>query len=139
MSYSLFFFLMIRRPPRSTRTDTLFPYTTLFRSQDGAAHGARRAHRPARTDSSPDRDAVHPPRHRTAPRYLSRARRGDRRESGRFGLRGAADGIVRQGGRASCRERVCAFVYSTVVAASIKTYTCTTPQLEYPYFCKYHT
>src|SRR3546814_12429920 len=29
----MFFFLMIRRPPRSTRTDTLFPYTTLFRSQ----------------------------------------------------------------------------------------------------------
>src|SRR3546814_12105514 len=29
---SHFFFLMIRRPPRSTRTDTLFPYTTLFRS-----------------------------------------------------------------------------------------------------------
>src|SRR3546814_7638062 len=30
--FFLFFFLMIRRPPRSTRTDTLFPYTTLFRS-----------------------------------------------------------------------------------------------------------
>src|SRR3546814_10907863 len=29
---SFFFFSMIRRPPRSTRTDTLFPYTTLFRS-----------------------------------------------------------------------------------------------------------
>src|SRR3546814_959801 len=29
------FFLMIRRPPRSTRTDTLFPYTTLFRSPEG--------------------------------------------------------------------------------------------------------
>src|SRR3546814_5425977 len=29
---------MIRRPPRSTRTDTLFPYTTLFRSLDAAAH-----------------------------------------------------------------------------------------------------
>src|SRR3546814_15874595 len=29
---SIVFFLMIRRPPRSTRTDTLFPYTTLFRS-----------------------------------------------------------------------------------------------------------
>src|SRR3546814_13934904 len=28
----IFFFLMIRRPPRSTRTDTLFPHTTLFRS-----------------------------------------------------------------------------------------------------------
>src|SRR3546814_2070427 len=33
------FFLMIRRPPRATRTDTLFPYTTLFRSSlgDGSA------------------------------------------------------------------------------------------------------
>src|SRR3546814_16841009 len=31
---TFFFFLMIRRPPRSTRTDTLFPYTTLFRSAD---------------------------------------------------------------------------------------------------------
>src|SRR3546814_20627196 len=30
--YFYFFFLMRRRPPRSTRTDTLFPYTTLFRS-----------------------------------------------------------------------------------------------------------
>src|SRR3546814_14270486 len=28
----LIFFVMIRRPPRSTRTDTLFPYTSLFRS-----------------------------------------------------------------------------------------------------------
>src|SRR3546814_10902889 len=32
--FALIFFLMIRRPPRSTRTDTLFPYTTLFRSPD---------------------------------------------------------------------------------------------------------
>src|SRR3546814_9277640 len=32
VSFLLLFFLMIRRPPRSTRTDTLFPYTTLFRS-----------------------------------------------------------------------------------------------------------
>src|SRR3546814_19078459 len=30
--FILILFLMIRRPPRSTRTDTLFPYTTLFRS-----------------------------------------------------------------------------------------------------------
>src|SRR3546814_13185674 len=30
--FFVFFFLMIRRPPRSTRTDTLLPYTTLFRS-----------------------------------------------------------------------------------------------------------
>src|SRR3546814_20019899 len=34
-----FFFLMIRRPPRSTRTDTLFPYTTLFRSPHDAVQG----------------------------------------------------------------------------------------------------
>src|SRR3546814_9685113 len=33
---------MIRRPPRSTRTDTLFPYTTLFRSRRGAAVPQRR-------------------------------------------------------------------------------------------------
>src|SRR3546814_16316982 len=33
-TYIYIFFLMIRRPPRSTRTDTLFPYTTLFRSGD---------------------------------------------------------------------------------------------------------
>src|SRR3546814_20777101 len=32
VKYGFFVFLMIRRPPRSTRTDTLFPYTTLFRS-----------------------------------------------------------------------------------------------------------
>src|SRR3546814_15406119 len=32
MSIDDIFFLIIRRPPRSTRTDTLFPYTTLFRS-----------------------------------------------------------------------------------------------------------
>src|SRR3546814_13334153 len=32
MSTCIFFCLMIRRPPRSTLTDTLFPYTTLFRS-----------------------------------------------------------------------------------------------------------
>src|SRR3546814_4536986 len=44
---------MIRRPPRSTRTDTLFPYTTLFRSRDRAprtagAAGAGDFHRPGR-------------------------------------------------------------------------------------------
>src|SRR3546814_9120406 len=46
---------MIRRPPRSTRTDTLFPYTTLFRSDrrpPSARSARRRVRRPAR-----------PPRH----------------------------------------------------------------------------
>src|SRR3546814_9764721 len=37
---------MIRRPPRSTRTDTLFPYTTLFRSADGSV-GLSFGHDPA--------------------------------------------------------------------------------------------
>src|SRR3546814_13977289 len=36
--FLFFFFLMIRRPPRSTRTDTLFPYTTLFRSARVISH-----------------------------------------------------------------------------------------------------
>src|SRR3546814_10412874 len=40
-SLCVFFFLMIRRPPRSTRTDTLFPYTTLFRSKPGTKAGHR--------------------------------------------------------------------------------------------------
>src|SRR3546814_6343512 len=39
--FCLCLFLMIRRPPRSTRTDTLFPYTTLFRSACGERAGAR--------------------------------------------------------------------------------------------------
>src|SRR3546814_13329435 len=40
---------MIRRPPRSTRTDTLFPYTTLFRSIDGN-RVAHREHKGQRQD-----------------------------------------------------------------------------------------
>src|SRR3546814_2880542 len=39
-SLCVFFFLMIRRPPRSTRTDTLFPYTTLFRSNLASSSAA---------------------------------------------------------------------------------------------------
>src|SRR3546814_14971093 len=57
-------FVMIRRPPRSTRTDTLFPYTTLFRSPrrspDGSACSSRdrpqgrpRSHNPWRTVRRP--------------------------------------------------------------------------------------
>src|SRR3546814_12035426 len=45
-----FFFLMIRLPPRSTRTDTLFPYTTLFRSSRRRGRGSRR--RPAHRGSA---------------------------------------------------------------------------------------
>src|SRR3546814_12874465 len=50
---AFFFFIMIRRPPRSTRTDTLFPYTTLFRSHSPRAHrticrSGRGSRRPSR-------------------------------------------------------------------------------------------
>src|SRR3546814_4903820 len=76
-----FFFLMIRRPPRSTRTDTLFPYTTLFRSPARvrrAAAGAdprpggpaRHAHGVARHERQPSccrQPARHPPQLRRLP------------------------------------------------------------------------
>src|SRR3546814_10232054 len=48
---------MIRRPPRSTRTDTLFPYTTLFRSLDTPAFEPRlhpEAAQPSRISFHPD-------------------------------------------------------------------------------------
>src|SRR3546814_13760108 len=50
---------MIRRPPRSTRTDTLFPYTTLFRSlpdEDAAAGRGSRGQRQARGVQRPPAD-----------------------------------------------------------------------------------
>src|SRR3546814_13431611 len=83
---------MIRRPPRSTRTDTLFPYTTLFRSphlpdQGHAGEGARadrrgrQAHRPVPFvplvhDDLPFRRELHASRRSCArlyPRTLSPA------------------------------------------------------------------
>src|SRR3546814_10427706 len=51
-----FFFLMIRRPPRSTRTDTLFPYTTLVRS-DAIARKDQPGDAGGRGDR--DRDGAH--------------------------------------------------------------------------------
>src|SRR3546814_5805988 len=48
----IFFFVMIRRPPRSTRTDTRFPYTTLFRSVEvGRTRDAAWADLVSRVDS----------------------------------------------------------------------------------------
>src|SRR3546814_10977442 len=60
LCFSVFFFLMIRRPPKSTRTDTLFPYTTLFRSPvRQRARYFRQAHRESRP-RSPLRPQVSP-------------------------------------------------------------------------------
>src|SRR3546814_5002050 len=53
-------FLMIRRPPRSTRTDTLLPYTTLFRSRMAAVANDR-------AQPLADAAAVHDLRHRARP------------------------------------------------------------------------
>src|SRR3546814_12533419 len=50
--HASFFFLMIRRPPRSTRTDTLFPYTTLFRSTIGIADTGWRDQSPTRCSAA---------------------------------------------------------------------------------------
>src|SRR3546814_12678409 len=64
--FCCFFFLMIRRPPRSPRTDTLFPYTTLFRSSpDSLRHrccpGATWAERtPAQTTAHRELPATAP-------------------------------------------------------------------------------
>src|SRR3546814_13236413 len=88
---------MIRRPPRATRTDTLFPYTTLFRSDRGVRR-ARGAPRPARPRRRRHHALPAPPR---APRARLRAhpdrwrhRRLRRHGAGRAprarGLRGVA-------------------------------------------------
>src|SRR3546814_20024226 len=58
----LFFCLMIRRPPRSTRTDTLFPYTTLFRSHPPDWPDGHRTALPPPVPGMPPRR--HWPRHR---------------------------------------------------------------------------
>src|SRR3546814_7256575 len=55
---------MRRRPPRSTRTDTLFPYTTLFRSDDPHALGLQRQRHPCGKTTTTDRDQRHVRRQR---------------------------------------------------------------------------
>src|SRR3546814_5263946 len=62
---------MIRRPPRSTRTDTLFPYTTLFRSQHHQEGARHRRRLPARR--APLRGRLHPRGREDRPRRPRRA------------------------------------------------------------------
>src|SRR3546814_13778338 len=87
-----FFFLMIRRPPRSTRTDTLFPYTTLFRSETHfrrAWHGDRAA-RPAQL-RRPSTGAVAEPRHGQPPGDRAPAADAGRGDAAAGGRRTGAD------------------------------------------------
>src|SRR3546814_4630895 len=65
----VFCFLMLRRPPRSTRTDTLFPYTTLFRS--AGARALRHRDPGGVADARSRRRAVSPSPHRA--RWLGTA------------------------------------------------------------------
>src|SRR3546814_9724599 len=72
------FFLMIRRPPRSTRTDTLFPYTTLFRSslppvprpspRHPRANQPRPDDPPAPRKPKPAQNSIHPRQQSRQPR-----------------------------------------------------------------------
>src|SRR3546814_11251421 len=84
---SVFFFLIIRRPPRSTRTDTLFPYTTLFRSvptRDARRPGddARPQGRAAQSRRDEALDGSTDPSLQAVHRRLSCARRrGDRKST----------------------------------------------------------
>src|SRR3546814_12712826 len=99
---------MIRRPPRSTRTDTLFPYTTLFRSRDRHhQHEDDQEERarhlmPSEEERRPGeiRGELDEEEQQCEPAPLRAARMEDHRE------REAQAEI----GRASCRERVCQYV-----------------------------
>src|SRR3546814_17258676 len=112
---------MIRRPPRSTRTDTLFPYTTLFRSTlwtDFELFGAKHKHvviaqiadsmndyrciRLARAGYRKLRPADTLSWHRAQRRWL------EQRLAIPFAGRTVV--ITHKIGRASCRERVCQYV-----------------------------
>src|SRR3546814_12711619 len=111
---SYFFLLMIRRPPRSTRTDTLFPYTTLFRSCRCVAYPrtpSRRASSPGyRASCVPSAALAATSSARRIPRRLRHWRK-SRRRANRRRLRGALEitvGRIRDsaGGARSEERRV---------------------------------
>src|SRR3546814_19729472 len=109
----MIFFLMIRRPPRSTRTDTLFPYTTLFRSLDSKSFisalsrlsgdtifVSRSPLRKAGDDFYSIQDITPEQGASSAGECVVRIRN----------VENVADDFAQEIGRASCRERVCQYV-----------------------------
>src|SRR3546814_17301565 len=116
-----FFFLMIRRPPRSTRTDTLFPYTTLFRSHDVRPLGQHLVDVPVGGHHHCDGVVDEPERHVLVEK-ITVAR--DEYPVPSLPLEGMRQAILEQSdlagpaqaplvlqiGRESCRERVCQYV-----------------------------
>src|SRR3546814_12195599 len=130
---------MIRRPPRSTRTDTLFPYTTLFRAAERTRRRRRRPAPPGRgralrrgedlergcaagaDRSRAGQGAAAGARRRAGPaqpRRLSAQRRGRGRDRG--GDPEGQGGEGKQIGRASWRGRGCQNVSISVGAVSLK-------------------
>src|SRR3546814_17227290 len=110
-----FFFLMIRRPPRSTRTDTLFPYTTLFRSLIGAvtvddSHEVMLIAEDGNLIRFKTTDVRSMGRNTQGVR-LMRPQDDSRLVSiGRILTEDDDELVVEEIGRASCRERVCQYV-----------------------------
>src|SRR3546814_9175651 len=78
-TYYLFFFLVIRRPPRSTRNDTLLPYTTLFRCQPARGLGLQMHGQHDRRHAEDRRQAAQGTDAGANQRLLLRARPRDRR------------------------------------------------------------
>src|SRR3546814_16098137 len=128
MLNSAILFLRVRRPPRSTRTDTLFPYTTLFRSSQGRTHRRKPATRALLSLGRPRTPGglIHiTHQHRRQECVLLRRRRwksskppppGPRKTWPCDHQRNVRPPVPEQGdrsdeiGRASCRERVCQYV-----------------------------
>src|SRR3546814_12223795 len=114
---------MIRRPPRSTRTDTLFPYTTLFRSveqDDGAGLAGRRDDAVLVRELGEALLVGH-----AIFLFLERAQImivGGFAEARQIGAVRSRNDNQRpvEIGRASCRERVCQYVSISVVAVSLQ-------------------
>src|SRR3546814_14132192 len=117
------FFLRIRRPPRSTRTDTRLPYTTLFRSE-GGLHGALAARVWLPGESGPAVAAVRPEGvfdiSRAAPtmaHLLAAAEPVALLRKAEGTCIGAAEDKI---GRALSRESVCQYGSIAVVAVTCK-------------------
>src|SRR3546814_20239547 len=94
--YLVVVFLIIRRPPRSTRTDTLFPYTTLVRS---ASAGGVRPRGLVRRKPCPARRRLRRPRRRGGDPAGSQRRRQDEHAEGDHGNPAPARGLDRLRGQ----------------------------------------
>src|SRR3546814_18505825 len=105
---------MIRRPPRSTRTDTLFPYTTLFRSQPGLSETLEKE--TLRQRSLAEEVIAHLVLIRKQIAALEQTSKEAAAATERFESVERFVGRLEQAlatleiGRASCRERVCQYV-----------------------------